>query len=143
MRLLAIAAAALCFATPAMAQDWRLVSHSDDARTYVDASSVQRSGTNASAYIITTSRDLMGDVHAMGVSMIYDCATPRFRELSYVYYRDDGSEDERKAASEPDTYYDTSDGSLDGIARSFACFGNQKGVPTANPIGESRALFGW
>jgi hypothetical protein len=76
----------------AQAQDWRLLSVSDDkdAVVFIDADGVTASKPYPTATIFLMMRDLPGDASGVTAQMEYDCATERWRGVKATSYDDAG-----------------------------------------------------
>jgi hypothetical protein len=84
-------AAALMAPVAAQAQDWRLLSVSDDkdAVVFIDADSIAKGNPHPSATIFLMMHDLPGDASGVAAHMEYDCSTEQWHGLNAKSY--DGS----------------------------------------------------
>lgn len=85
-------AAALMAPVAAQAQDWRLLSVSDDkdAVVFIDAGSITKGNPHPIATIFLMLRDLPGEASGVAAQMEYDCTTERWHGLKATSYDESG-----------------------------------------------------
>jgi hypothetical protein len=148
MRIIVGLAAALLWATPAVATDWYWVETSEDQTTviFIDRDSIQNMGMKmrrASVFFVPSEPE--GDGAAGYQSTLeYDCADPRYRFIDIRSLDMDG----KVFATFPGTgiWRDILPDTLDDSARKFVCSGGEEPGDVRSygaeiPLAAGRALL--
>ncbi|NML05288.1 surface-adhesin E family protein [Sphingomonas sp. G-3-2-10] len=138
-------AAALMAPVAAQAQDWRLLSVSDDkdAVVFIDAGSITSGNPHPSATIFLMMNGLPGDASGVAAQMEYDCSTERWHGLNATSY--DGSGKVVQDVGSDPRWNEIASNGLYRPAFDIVCKGAKLAAEShgsAPPIAHGRSLIG-
>jgi hypothetical protein len=146
MRLFLAAAAAAITMIPATAsaqvQDWVRVAGNDQMLAFVDAGSITRNGTKATAVTFSGYAKPLGetDIWFTAVKVEYNCSANSFRTLEYTYYGKDRRSLGTEASFTINENRTPKAGSIDERFFQYTCNGTN-GTPSGNPFRDTEARF--